>query len=276
MSGQQQRASGESLRIKRASLSDLPSVERVVLLAERAQMIVLDFGTTFVLTEDGSQETGDVEKRRLIAALTSGLPDHTVFDSGGSHDGPMLLNYAERLRHAGQTVTGTSRISVMKVIPRAVVLENAEAIVEAARQFRSVATDLMTRLSRRLGVEPVQFAADPMFWHRFGQSGNLNEEWGYFFHGFECGFGHRRTGQDLDVRLGFMGETGTSEFGVLDPYFFAHFVRSTPGLEPVADLFTDDYHDPNRTLDVLLEAGRLRRMDRILDGQRLGWGYVAD
>ncbi len=37
----------------------------------------------------------------------------------------------------------------------------------------------------------------------------------------------------------------------IDPYFFAIFVRSTSGLEPVAELMQDHFHDAARILEVV-------------------------
>jgi hypothetical protein len=64
-----------------------------------------------------------------------------------------------------------------------------------------------------------------------------------------------RTGQVVDVRLGF-----GDEFGVLDPYFLAHFLRTTPAHREAADLLADDYHNPSRVLEVLQARGDLREV----------------
>jgi hypothetical protein len=69
------------------------------------------------------------------------------------------------------------------------------------------------------------------------------------------------------VELDFRGE-----FGVLDPFFFSRFVTTTPGLEGVAALFRDGYHDPLRALVVLERWGRLTRITDGTDGRR---GLVA-
>lgn len=83
--------------------------------------------------------------------------------------------------------------------------------------------------------------------------------WRFCFHGFEYRFEHERTRQVVEVQLGY-----ADEFGVLDPYFFAEFARSTPGLEGVAGLFRDGFHDPDRALQILEERGRLHRVERSL------------
>jgi hypothetical protein len=38
---------------------------------------------------------------------------------------------------------------------------------------------------------------------------------------------------------------------VLDPYFFARFVKTTPGLEGLGKLLRHDFHDPARVIDLL-------------------------
>jgi hypothetical protein len=71
----------------------------------------------------------------------------------------------------------------------------------------------------------------------------------------------------VEVRLGFR-----EEFGGLDPYFFALFVQTTPGVERLADLMRDDYHGPSRVFEVLARDGHLR----VVTGE---WGaawVVAD
>jgi hypothetical protein len=62
-------------------------------------------------------------------------------------------------------------------------------------------------------------------------------------------------GQTVEVILGFPDESG-----VLDPFFFARFVATTKGLEGVAALFKDRFHDPRRALEVLERKGRPTRI----------------
>jgi hypothetical protein len=260
----------EPLRIERASLEELPSQERVAILAEQADQIVLGFGTDFVLEEFGSREVIEDQKKKLIADLSLLLPDHSVFNSGSKVDAPLARSANERKRQVGQIIRGVSHITLLRVISRSVVLANVDAIVEAARLFRVVATDLMERLARKLGAPTSQFSDDPMFWRIYGQQGRLDEQWDYFFHGYECGFRNRRTGQDVEVRLGFPGE-----FGALDPYFFAKFVRSTPEVETVANLFPDSFHDPCCALEILHEVGHLQIVTAN-DGRRGVYSHQAN
>ena len=89
--------------------------------------------------------------------------------------------------------------------------------------------------------------------HEVESRGGRVGEWEFGFHGFECCFTHRRTGQVVDVRLGF-----GDEFGVLDPFFLARFIRTMAAHREAASLLADDFHDPSRMMDVLLARGHLR------------------
>ncbi|MDC3960459.1 hypothetical protein KEG38_41785 [Polyangium jinanense] len=112
-----------------------------------------------------------------------------------------------------------------------------------------MATELCTRLSQKLGI------AREALVHSGHDSGRLDAEWDYYFHGLECCFTSRRTGQVLDVELSF-----GDEFGVLDPWFFHRFLATTDRYAALAAKLVDGYHDTKRALDVLVGTGRLSRV----------------
>lgn len=171
-----------------------------------------------------------------IAAVVVGLKekldeDLHVFDAGGDH------------------------ITIKRVISEAVVVENSDAICAAAREFRRLANQLMLRLVAKLNIPRAVYTTDPLLRITLGErdAGRLGLSWRYGFHGMECRFENRWSGQVLEVRLGF-----GDEFGVLDPYFFHIFLRTTRRLAPVAALFEDSFHDPDRALAILEKRGRLK------------------
>ena len=190
----------------------------------------------------------DFDERIVIDRLAPQLPDCTVFDSGGA-------------------------VTIKKVIAEEVVLAQADAIVAAAVEFRRTATDLMIRLSRKLGMPLEVFHGleyRPLLsrgWFRSWWRGRLDSHWKYGFHGYQCGFRNGTTDQVVEVELGFRGE-----FGVLDPFFFFRFVTTTPDLEGVGALFKDSYHDPLRALVVLERQGHLTRITDQATGRQ---GLVA-
>jgi hypothetical protein len=189
-----------------------------------------------VLRVDPLPDGPDFDERLVIDRLAPQLPGYTVFDSG-------------------------SGVTIKKVISEEEVLAKADAIVAAAAQFRRTAAGLMDRLARRLRI-PLEVFFGLGYWPLLRRGwfkdrwrGRLDSHWSYGFHGHECGFRDHHTGQDVEVILGFQGE-----FGVLDPFFFARFVATTTGLEKVAALFKDGFHDPLRALEVLEREGRLKRI----------------
>jgi len=175
---------------------------------------------------------------------------------------------------------GDSRgITFLRVISRQEVLANADIIVAAAGEFRRTAEDLILKVARKLNVETRAFEdpfhrlwrqRPPQSWRRFVRDqimkllpdhgwmpNRLPGGWDWGFHGCSCDFLNLRTGQRLDVCLGYPGE-----FGVLDPYYFTVFCRTTLGLESVAPLFVDPFYDAHRALELLADSGRLTRIHR--------------
>jgi hypothetical protein len=252
------------------SVDDVPSVSQLQQLVTDEQHVVLEL----LVTPDDKGTA--IDKPSIIQHLARQLPDFTVFDSGGK---------------SGESTW----ITIKKVIAGEDVLANAEAILAAMRLFRATARDLMGRLAQQLNV-PLEAFADPYFRlrhvHSVKLSGKLGErtdqlgeesrtgpfrrllapiwrvlkqrttEWEYRFHGAECQFRNTNTGQILEICLGFGDESG-----VLDPYFFYQFVSTTPGLEKVANLFNDGFHDTWRALEILEQQGHLRRISSPSDNR---------
>jgi hypothetical protein len=244
----------EPLWLDCPSATDCPTADRLEELATDERHVVLRFPA------DAFSPPRRLTKAALIGRLASALPECSVFDSGQS--------------------SGVERITVMKVIRPEVVRANEAEFVRALRLFRRTASELANRLAQRLGVAPDRLAEcrqgraqEGWFGRVRGllgltlPSNRLDREWSYDFHGLECRFENRKTGQVVEVRL----EFGT-EFGVLDPYFFALFLKSTPELSHLARLIRHDYHDSARVLNVLRDSGHLR----LVEGPYRGGLVVRD
>ena len=115
-------------------------------------------------------------------------------------------------------------ITVMPVVARSRVLERQGQILRAIEEYRRACALLVEQY----------------------RAGTLPREWQADEHGGHCRFKSLRTGQVVEAPL---WEWVDPER--VDPYFFAMFVRSTTGLEPVAELLTHDFHDAARVLDVV-------------------------
>ena len=191
-----------------------------------------------------------LEKERCIAHTKSVLPDCRV--------------------GAGRPDRGFDSIYFARVLKRAEILENAPELLESAREFGALATELAHELAAKIGVTPAQLTSCGQYLpaaQEMEQRGALNPHWNYFFHGFQCGFKHRESGQIVDVEFGF-GE----EFGVLDPMFWHNFLDTTPRYAHLAQWMALDYADARTMFDVLIETGDLVEIEgRIWDHTRRGF-----
>jgi hypothetical protein len=115
-------------------------------------------------------------------------------------------------------------ITVMPVVSRVRILERRAIILKAVEEHR--------RMTAMLAEQ-----------HRAGM---IPAEWRQGEHGGHCRCENRRTGQVVEVPV---REWVDPER--IDPFFFAKFVKTTKGLEPVAELISHDFHDAARILDVV-------------------------
>ena len=172
---------------------------------------------------------GKQSQREIVKSLALALPHCHVFDAGSRQ--------------------GLQWISVVQVIDEAEIITHQGEIVLAAQSFRQLANELMARQSAKFGVALGAISHDFDYGEQCGQ---LDDNWSYFFHGWECAF-KSKDGQAVDVRLEF-----APEYGVLDAYFFFQFLHSTPQFETLSGLFLQPYHDMTRVLETLHRRDKLR------------------
>lgn len=159
--------------------------------------------------------------------------DYTVFDAGAFRD--------------------MTCASIMQLVKRSAVIEMEEYLMRAAQHFRRTATELALALAAHHHIAPEQL------WEECHRLESHSAEWKLIVHGQHCCFVHRQTGQTVEVSMWF----GT-EFGVLDPYFFHDYMKTTPGLEPPAEL-RNGFHDTCRAMEILEERGKLVRITGIFE-----------
>jgi hypothetical protein len=119
---------------------------------------------------------------------------------------------------------GPAKVTIMPVVGRANVLERRAEVLRAIAEYRWACAALVEQY----------------------RAGTLTREWRTGEHGGHCRFTSRRTGQVVEAPY---REWADPE--CVDPYFFAKFVKTTAGLESVAELIEDDFHDGRRILDVV-------------------------
>jgi hypothetical protein len=154
------------------------------------------------------------QKETLIGRLSVALPDYSVFDSGGG--------------------LSPAWVTIMPVVPRARVLERRAEILRAIADYRRACATLVGQY----------------------RAGTLSREWQVDEHGGECRFESGMTGQVVEAPFrewtdpDHVAPYFFAEF-VVDPYFFAEFVKTTAGLESVAELIEHNFHDGARILEVV-------------------------
>ncbi|WP_309718036.1 hypothetical protein [Armatimonas sp.] len=208
------------MHLERATWKELPSVAELAALAVQKPELFL------LVSESANKE----DQKALIDSLSAALPHHRVFDAGVRE--------------------GRARVTVLQVLPHSVILEHLERFHKAAWAYRQLANKLMPRLYEKLGL-----LRDAEHWGTHPQTGQLDENWAYFFHGAHCALGNPKTGESVEASLWFGGE-----FGVLDAGFLGRFIQKTPGFEDIAPFVIHEYHDGCRILEVLEQDGRLARI----------------
>jgi hypothetical protein len=199
------------------SVADVGSPEDLAEQAKPGSHVVLRFGSL-------SPE----EKTALIGRLSAALPDHSVFDSGGD--------------------ASCRWITVMSVVPRAWVLERRAAVLRAVEEYRRICAELAEKYQASIRRrEQVSFLRRicAVLAEKY-QAATLSREWRMGEHGGHCRFKNRRTGQVVEVPVREWVDPKR-----IDPYFFAEFVKTTAGLESVAELITDYFHDGARILEIV-------------------------
>jgi len=238
--------------------SSFPGVYTLAALAAQHRRVIVEmpYEDRYVggKMEDPALDT----KRRLTEQLTPILPDHAVTQSG-MIDSPTWKDPG--FRKDGVLHRCRSRLIIRQLTTAAEIEAALPRLVDATRDFRHIANDLMTRQAAELGIDPA-FFAEPHGWAgHFEQTGQLDADWQRFFHGYECGFNSTKHHLNVEVRLGFQQEDGSMEFGVLDPGFFCRFVRSNKNYKELDELLRDDGANALRAFERLAERGYLKWLE---------------
>ena len=144
-------------------------------------------------------------------------------------------------------------INIAKLITDEEIENNQGFFEKCAKDYRKLSRELIYKVANKLGV-----VINPKFplstFEPFQTSGQI-DNWRYHFHGHHCGFVNTETGQEIEVPLIF-----GLEFGVLDPYFFSLFIKSTPEYQPLPVAIYDDYADGTRIIEKMLSLGKFEKI----------------
>lgn len=161
-------------------------------------------------------------------------------------------------------------IYVAKLITREEVIQHQLFFEQCARDYRALATALIYQIAAQFKkiinpLAPYQ-SLDP--YKRRKASGNIGD-WQYGFHGgimnCHCRFEHKHTRQDIQASLSY-----GPEFGVLDPYFFTNYIKSTSSYAPLPVAIYDNFHDGVVILNTMMALCKMERITNAFEME----GYV--
>jgi hypothetical protein len=153
-------------------------------------------------------------------------------------------------------------INVSKLITEEEIIAQAAFFEQCAKDYRKLATQLIQALAAYFNetIDP-ENAMHTFGKYKRGRQIGMMEEWEYRLHGAHCGFENRQTDQAIEVYL-----ITALEFGVLDPFFFVEFIKTTASYQPLPVGIYEDYADGQRILEKMIALGKLERIQSLLDG----------
>ena len=157
-------------------------------------------------------------------------------------------------------------INILKLITDKEIYQYQSFFEECAKEYGILGEKLINQFIRDFKVDSHEgFPLKTLNSYRntnYEQVGEM-DEWRYYFHGFHCGFTHKKTGQNIEVPLTF-GE----EYGELDPYFFTRFIKSTPKFQPLPIQIYNEYADGRRILEVMLKLGKFEEVNSNIKSEK--------
>jgi len=142
-------------------------------------------------------------------------------------------------------------------------IEDNQLFIEAcAKDYRNLAKTLIHKLAEQFKTE-IHTGFPLLTFNKFKDDRQLGMlgHWKYFIHGYHCRFEDSKTGQKIEVPLIF-----GQEFGILDPYFFMEYLKTTPAYQPLNIQITDDYKDGEAILEKMISLKRFEKISSNIEG----------
>jgi hypothetical protein len=154
-------------------------------------------------------------------------------------------------------------IIITRIISEDEVIAHQAFFEQCAIDYRNLATQLIHQLALQFGITIDPASPLNSFYPLMKkQSAGTMEQWDYGLHGFHCRFEHKLTHQSIEVSLIY-----GLEFGDLDPYFFTHYILSTPAYHPLPVAIYDEFHDGVQINNTMLSLGKFEQIPSILNGR---------
>jgi hypothetical protein len=165
-------------------------------------------------------------------------------------------------------------INIGKIITDKEVEDNQLFFEKCARDYRDLATCLMDELNRECGFNSDNIARDveidldsPIeIWEKIQIIRDKAEgyvgDWRYYMHGLHFCFKNTKTQQIIEVSI-----AHEEEYGVLDPYFFSQYIKSTKQYYPLPVEIYEGYWDGNKIIDKMIQLGRFELMESYIENE---------
>ena len=208
--------------------------------------------------ESGKNQLLEVDEiRKLLKSNNDKLT--LLFESGKTDDEYRKSLQEELPKYHVFNVRWMPEIWIYPSIETIEILNRKEEIYQAANSFRKDGIKLMKILGEEYQINP--FEGRELFDLKRKsrdnrQRGKVNNQWNFWFHGAECQFENKVTGQIVELVI-----TNGPEFGALDSYFFLNYLKTTPEFVELANFFSDDSKAVTKALNLLEDIGKLQRIN---------------
>jgi len=136
--------------------------------------------------------------------------------------------------------------------------KNLHFFINAVKEYGEDAKLLIEKFSRLYNLDLDNKMPINTFWEikNDSQNGLMNENWLYFFHGYECRFKNLKSGHIIEVILTF-----GDEYGVLNPIFIAKYIDTNPKYFNKNLEITNEFEIGSAIIEVLKTNNKLLEIE---------------
>ncbi|MCB2410294.1 DUF6896 domain-containing protein [Hymenobacter lucidus] len=164
------------------------------------------------------------------------------------------------LAASGGVIIITPAVSTQSIIAR------KDAIYDCAKEFRRQAIYLIGLLYDTFEIPQNQRNDLQSLWLIKGTQpqGQVNREWRYYFHGYECRFENTKTRQVVEAVI-----INCPEFGCLTAFFFLEYINTTKQFIELRQWFDNKESNATKALTILGKQGVLKQLASARDDRNL-------
>lgn len=156
-------------------------------------------------------------------------------------------------------------INISKLISDDEITKHSTFFELCAKDYRKLATHLIYSLASHFDeiIDPENAMHTFGKYKRGRQSGAMGL-WKYSLHGSDCRFQNTKTGQTIEVYL-----LTQLEFGILDPYFFIQFMKTTESYQAMPIEIYEDYPEGYLILEKMVKLGKFEKINTVAGHEKV-------